>query len=285
MKRRGDAGFALIMAVIAAGLFASVSLFIIDANRGDTALVQARADRARLDAAAHAGLMMALHGLGMEDRANRWPIEGTPRQIHFAGALLTIVVEDERGKVPINGSGESVLRRLLSGAGMRGRQLDTLAAAILDWIDEDNAVRLDGAEAAAYGAAGADVAPRNGKIRTIEELLQVRGMTADILTTISPSATLFFGEPGTFSEKTATPLAIMAMLGKSEDSAEVQARQKDMAERDKPALDIADGISLIGRPLTVRVQAEIPGGGRVAHVTIAQLTGNHAQPFRLRAYR
>lgn len=285
MRRRADAGFALVMAMLAAGLFAGLSLFVVRANLGDAAVVQARLERARLDAAADAGLMMALHGLGMGERANRWSMDGTARQIRFDGLMLTIAVEDERGKVPINSADEDTVRRLLAGAGVQGRQLDGLVAAILDWIDVDNNTRLNGAEAAAYAALGAEVAPRNGKIRTIDELRHIRGMTPDILARIAPSLTLFFGEPGTFNKKTATPLAAMAMLGVSKHSVEVLAREKDRDGGAKAALEITDDPSPVGRPLTIRVQAESPTGGRVVHVTVAQLTGNRARPFRVRAHR
>lgn len=248
-------------------------------------MIGARTDRARLEAASDAGLAMALHGLGTKEMDRRWPLDGTARQIHFDGALLTIVVEDERGKVPINSIDDAAMRRLLAADGVQGRQLDALAACIRDWIDEHGFSRTDGAKADAYRAAGADVLPRNGKIRTLEELLHVRGMTPQILADIAPSLTLFFGEPGTFSEKTATPLAIATMLGASEKAAEMQDLMTKIADGSRTALENIANVSLTGRPLTVRVRAELPNGSRVSHASIVQFTGNRIRPFWVRAYQ
>lgn len=54
-----------------------------------------------------------------------------------------------------------------------------VADAILDWIDEDDESRENGAEIDYYSALG--YTPRNGPLETIEELLLVRGVTPDLL--------------------------------------------------------------------------------------------------------
>lgn len=272
------------MAVAGAALFAWAGFTMIESGSGDIAMAQARSDRARLESAAEAGLILAVHGLRLGDRSSQWVPDGRPRQTRFDGTVLTITIEDERGKVPIATASESTVRRLLSAAGLEGRKLDSLAASILDWMDEDDFPRMNGAEAGTYRKAGAESLPRNSRIRTLDELLDVQGMTPEILDRIRPSMTLYFGEPASFNPHTATPLAVMAMLGKSEDSAEVKARRQDADER-RPALEIAEDMPMAGRPVTIRVQAELPGVGRVTHVAVVQFTANPAHPFWLRSYR
>jgi len=56
-----------------------------------------------------------------------------------------------------------------------------LADAILDWMDEDNDPSEYGAEAAWYLAQSPPRLPRNGIFQDLRELLQVRGMTAELL--------------------------------------------------------------------------------------------------------
>lgn len=53
--------------------------------------------------------------------------------------------------------------------------------ALLDWLDPDNEPRASGGEWSAYEESEPTVVPRNGPIESIEELLQVRGMTPAIL--------------------------------------------------------------------------------------------------------
>ena len=58
---------------------------------------------------------------------------------------------------------------------------DSIAEAILDWIDEDSDPRPLGAEADYYASLVPGYAPRNGPPATIEELLLVRGVTPQLL--------------------------------------------------------------------------------------------------------
>lgn len=74
----------------------------------------------------------------------------------------------------VNSLPEDRLRRLLRYAGVPDARVDSLADAVLDWLDADDAPRPAGAEAAWYAAQGR-ATPRNGPIRSIRELRLVRG--------------------------------------------------------------------------------------------------------------
>jgi DNA uptake protein ComE-like DNA-binding protein len=56
-----------------------------------------------------------------------------------------------------------------------------LAAAILDWRDEDNAVTPGGAEIDYYASLAPPYQPRNGPFQTLRELLMVRGISPQLL--------------------------------------------------------------------------------------------------------
>ena len=58
---------------------------------------------------------------------------------------------------------------------------DSIADAILDWLDADNDTRDNGAEADYYAGLNPPYAPKNGPLDTIEELLLVRGVTPQLL--------------------------------------------------------------------------------------------------------
>lgn len=58
---------------------------------------------------------------------------------------------------------------------------ETMADAILDWLDADSQSRPLGAEAEFYGTLEVSYRPRNGIPEAIEELLLVRGMTRPLL--------------------------------------------------------------------------------------------------------
>ena len=59
-----------------------------------------------------------------------------------------------------------------------------IADALLDWVDSDSVTREEGAEAAEYGEFGTGplmVTPANAMVRTLAELLPVRGMSRRVL--------------------------------------------------------------------------------------------------------
>lgn len=284
MRRRGESGFALIMAVAAAALFAWAGFTFMEAGGGDIAMAQARLERARLEAAAEAGLALAVYGLGLNDRTGQWQVDGRPRHTRFDGVALTITIEDERGKVPITTANELVVRRLLSLPGLETRQTEALAAAILDWVDTDDFPRDGGGESEWYRKTGTGLLPRNGRIRTLDELLAVRGMTPEILAGIKPAMTLYFGEPASFNARNAHPAALSAMLGRSGTASGTKERRAPPGER-RPNLEITDDPAITGRPVTIRVLAELSGSARTEHSTIVQFTASPARPYWIRSYQ
>jgi general secretion pathway protein K len=276
--RRQD-GYALVAAVVAVAAFSYVSLEVLASDRGITGQVGAESQRAKLTAAADAGIAMALRGLGVDDPASRWPIDGRPVKAQFAGMALTIVVEDERGKIPINDLNEDQVREMFSIAGVSGDRLDTLTDSFNDWTDEDDDRRPSGAEAPDYRPLG--IKPRNGRFRSVAELIHLRGMDPKVLAKIAPAATVFFGESGGFSPGTAQPFALAVMTEGGPDSAEVIERQREL-EGERPAMEEIDHSSYIGRIFTVRVSAADSRQGQVMRTAIVELTGNTASPVWIR---
>jgi general secretion pathway protein K len=135
-----------------------VGFDLIAANRSSIASVQAQYERARLSAAADAGLARAVHGLGLEG-STRWPIDGRPQTMAFGDVVLTVTVEDERGRIALNRADEGTLQRLFAAAGADTSRAQALAAAVEDWRDADDEARPGGAEAPDYAPFG--IAPRN----------------------------------------------------------------------------------------------------------------------------
>lgn len=91
-------------------------------------------------------------------------------------------MEDESAKLSINAlplekeQEEPAREMLLKIPGMTVQVAD----ALLDWIDDDDAPRAFGAEQTYYASLRLPP-PRNGRIDSLEELLQVRGVTPELL--------------------------------------------------------------------------------------------------------
>ncbi|MCG8449491.1 MAG: general secretion pathway protein GspK [Pirellulales bacterium] len=93
-------------------------------------------------------------------------------------------LEDESAKLNLNAlvadddeTQNTARERLLALPGMEA----AIADAILDWIDQDGEPREFGAEDDYYQGQQPAYSPRNGPLTSLDELLMVRGVTAELL--------------------------------------------------------------------------------------------------------
>lgn len=275
--RRGEDGFALIPALIGTLLFAYLAYAVMAADRGALASLDAQLRQARLEAAADAGLATAVHALAAEDVARRWSLDGRPHRLDLDNVDVVAVVEDERGKVPLNSLGEDSFRRLFQAAGVEGARLDQLVDGAMDWRDGG-----DRRPGGALAQAQRGVHPRGGAFLTVGELAEIDGMSPEVLARITAASTLFFGEAGGFEAENAQPLALEVMSGQSANGVEAIVRARELAGQ-RTALELASSRSYIGRPMTIRVEARDERGGIFRRATVIELTGRRAEPFWVRA--
>jgi general secretion pathway protein K len=265
-----------VTAVVAMALLALMALSLLRLSAGHTAGVAAEYARARLRAAADAGFFYAVRQLSLVERERRWSIDGRPHPLRFDGIDLAVAVEDERGKVPLNSLDEEQARRLFALLGIDGEALDALTDAFLDWRDPDGDVRPHGAERDYYAASGR--VPRNGPLRSLGELLGIRGMTPALVDRLRPVATVFGGEDQGFDERYAQPFALRVMAA---SDVTVLERERELAG-ERPALPLNDADRLTARALTIRVMARDAVGDRYARATVIQFTGRPDPPFLVR---
>lgn len=274
-----DRGFALIAAVAGVAAFGYIAYSMLAAERGNLAVASGLQTRARLAAAADAGLVMAAGRLAAADGGQRWHIDSRSYRTEFAGTRLTIRIEDERGKIRLNSLSDDQALLMFESAGARGQQAVALRDAFLDWLDDDDEQRPFGAEAPAYAAQG--IRPRNGALQSLGEVARIRGMTPDVYDRIAPAATVFFGESGGFSVETGQPLAIAVMTGTGMGSPQVLQRQRELAGQ-RTALGASEDADIAARPLTVRTLAEDGNGGRLERATIIEFPRGRAGPWVIR---
>jgi general secretion pathway protein K len=275
-----EKGYALIAAVVSIVLFALMALAVINTTRGPTLMVTAEADRARLSAAADSGVSLAIQGLLIRDPAQRWRIDKSVHHESLGNIQLDIMVEDERGKIALNLINKQQVERMFSAFGLQGVELETAIDGFMDWRDEDFDERPRGAEFAAY--APRKIKPRNGEFRTLGELALINGVGRALADRIAPIATVNFGS-GEFDPRFASPIAARVSADDEADADLAEFGPALQAGRTIRAFRPPTSDTLIGRPLTIIVEAR---SGQVAHAqrkVIIELTGAEARPFVIRA--
>ena len=273
-----DRGYALVAAVSAIAAFSYIAFETLAANQGATAIVAGEAQRAKLAAAADAGISLALRGLAAEDRGARWSIDGRPHRLRFNGAELTITIEDERGKALLAQLSDNQARALFAGAGASGDRLDALVVEFHDWqADEPAGGTLEGPTR----TAAEDQAVRHGPFRTVGELAGLKDMNPALYARVAPAATVFYGDGGGFDADHASPLAKAAMLADDLANPE-QLDEEVQTDHQRPEEELAADDHYVGRTLTVRVVARDPDGARAHRMEIIELTGDKATPYWVR---
>jgi len=97
----------------------------------------------------------------------------------IGGGVYRVDIQDESGKINVNLVQESQLRALVEASGIDRPDSDIITDSILDWRDADSITRLNGAEDDYYQTLNPPYKAKNGRLDTVEELLLVRGVTAD----------------------------------------------------------------------------------------------------------
>lgn len=240
--------------------------------------------RARL--AAEAGLNIALLALRDPEDEQRWIPDGRPYELIYDDVHLELQITDERGKLNINNAEEATLVKLFLNNGLEQSDAEMLAASLLDWVDEDDMSRPNGAEEPEYLAAGYQVGPANREFIMVEEILQVLGLPWDLFEKIEPGLTVASTD-GLPDPVFAPVEALLALPDMTEEDALnfVEERHSQDGSGDLP-LTLPNGQVAVarGRGVTYSIlsKATLPNGVWDQVEATVRLGGNqHGIPFAI----
>lgn len=189
----GERGYALWVAVLVVALLSLATLTLaqiydVTRPRVELARAQARAAIAAESASARVAFLLLSEPIGP-----RSVVLGAPREAGMAsadgraelrldgrlysfGERTWVGVQDERGLISVNSADEHSIARLLVSEGVGSSRARQLAAALADYVDADELVRVGGVER----RAGADIAARDGPLPTRWAVLDVLGWRATL---------------------------------------------------------------------------------------------------------
>ncbi|MEO0033665.1 MAG: hypothetical protein RIS94_3423 [Pseudomonadota bacterium] len=259
----------MVAAVAAIGLMAALAAMLVQSTASRIATTEGEVQQARLSAAADAGLHIALSGLLRDDPAHKWPIDGRTERRTFAGVPIDIRVEDERGKVMLNRIDEENIGWLLESMGLEGNRLAIARDSFMDWIDQDDDARENGAESEYYIPRG--VVARNDAPQSVEELAEIRGFDPALVARIARVATIDSTQ-GAFDPHYADPIAIRAMTDGQDDSPDILERRREMGGQ-RLAIAFSDAEAWKNRAVMIHAVAFGPGDARAERRMVVEVTG------------
>jgi len=146
-------------------------------------------------AVSDSALVLAEYMLQLPDQTQRWLVDGSIYQIIRRDISVTrIRIVSETGKIDINTANPNLLAAVIKTVTSDKFAEQKLLNSILDWRDEDDDPRMQGAEKKEYQDAGLSYLPTNKPFQSLEELQMVLGMNQAIFTQIQPWITIYSGQ-------------------------------------------------------------------------------------------
>jgi general secretion pathway protein K len=229
---------------------------VVYAVRGEVRSVASFREMAAAAALGDAGIAVAARELAAAKSQESRLLQS---ELAFEQAAIGIRIVPLTGLIDLSAAPEPLLTELIAVAGEvdRGRAA-RLAQRIIDWRDADDQPQPDGAEDAAYAAAGSPFRTRGGPFESTEDLLQVLDVDFDLYERLRPLVTVHLRGSGRV-DPAAAPLPVLRVLaGGNEQIAEayVAAREASGSLADTTRFPAA----LIARSPSSRylIEASVP---------------------------
>jgi general secretion pathway protein K len=158
---------------------------ITAAGRSEARIAANLLASANAQAAADGGVAVAAYHL-LDNSEQHWTADGAARELRIGDSVVTLRMEDQRGKIDPNDATSGLMAALLRQFGIGDADATTLGNAILDWR-----VANDSGTAGAYSNAGHGFGPPHEPFESLDELSMVLGMTPRLLAVLRPHLSLY----------------------------------------------------------------------------------------------
>jgi general secretion pathway protein K len=111
---------------------------------------------------------------------DRWRINVDIAPVAFGNGEFQVSIGNESGKININSANDRLISMMVDAFDIQDHEKSIIVDSILDWRDEDNLHRTNGAEDDYYNGLPEPYDCKNDYFDTLEELLLVRGVTPEI---------------------------------------------------------------------------------------------------------
>ncbi len=292
-RNRGRRGVALVVVLWGLVLIAIIAGSFAAATRTDATMAFNVAENAKARALAEAGVQRGILEL-LRRAESTWQADGTVYSVRAPGGEIAVSLQDELGRIDLNTAPDELMRALFVSLGIDDDAASALADAVADYRDEDDLVRLNGAEARDYRAAGLAREPKNAPFEAIEELRLVLGMSEPLYRQVSGLITVHSRRPWV-NLATAPPGVVLALPGLDDAGREAilenrgtTAQYRNMGvPAVRPAVTTTQfgRVATTGSIVTIRAEARTEAGGVFVRAAIVRAVGPPTAPYQYLGWR
>jgi general secretion pathway protein K len=265
-ERRRNGGFALIIVLWTLVLIGFIVAHMTASGRTEIRIAGNLVANSAAHAAADGAIFEAIFNLADPQPEQRWPVDGTPRQVAVGSSRVTLRIEDEASWINPSTAPPALLEALLRVTGSDAGTARRIATAISEWVGSAAVPGQQEAVVAEYRAAGLDYSPPGAPFETLGELGRVLGMTPAVLTAIRPHMTLYGPpepSPATTDPVVAATLALTSTAGSlptAQPAVQPNQSSPDALTVRITAFASGPGNAHVTRTAVVRTGATLPQG-------------------------
>ncbi|MGZ4958412.1 MAG: general secretion pathway protein GspK [Methylomonas sp.] len=281
-------GMALVIVIWILSLLSLMAGSFALTMRRESSIAMALKNNAQASALAESGLGLAQFMLQYPDPKRRWRPDGTVYQVLRAdGGETRFRVVSESGKIDINTSDEAQLSAVIKTITKDAFEQQHLLNCLLDWRDEDDQVRMHGAERKQYKAAGLPYGPSNKPFQTLEELQRVMGFDEAIYSRIEPLITVYSGQKEV-NLRVATPEVLRVISADLQDRniSDEYVKQRLAGENGRGPSDQSEqeDVNNANQTYTVTVEVQMEGGASAALEAVIKMQSEDPSQPQLQVF-
>jgi general secretion pathway protein K len=271
-------------------LLAIIAASFASNTRTEARLARNERENAKAEALADAGVHRAVFGLLDANPETAWRPGGSAYAFPLGDGDVQVWIEDEDGKIDLNGAPLTLLTGLFIALGLPEEDAQGMADRIGDFRDDDSEPEPLGAEDEAYFDAGLPQGAADRPFATERELLRVLGMTQSLYEQVRSYVTVYSGAEGIDPLRAPrpvlealpgiTPSAVEALLtaGGELDPFSLIEDQQLLAELENYIVPSRELV------FTIRALGRTSGGGRFLRQAVIELDPGLDQPFAVYAW-
>jgi general secretion pathway protein K len=182
-------GFALLIVLWTVGFLALLGTQILASGRSDIRVADNLKQEAVLQAAADGAVQHVMFSIVAARDARIRP-DGLMREIRIGQTPVLVRVENESDRINLNRATPALLRALIIDVGAAPAVAERLATAITDWHNLGTDTAPGAVQAPQYRAAGLSHGPPGDPFQSVDELVDVLGMTPVLFKRLAPHVTV-----------------------------------------------------------------------------------------------
>ena len=284
-------GLALLSVLWVTGLLAAMAASFASSSRTEARLAYNQVENAKAEALADAGIHRAVLGLLDLEPETAWRADRTTYALTLGEGEVRVQIEDEDGKIDLNGAPLELIEGLLLALGMPDAEARAMAERIGDFRDVDDEPEPFGAEDPAYVEAGLGRGAADRPFGAESELLHVLGMSRELYELVRPNVTVHSGADGV--DPTRAPLPVLrALPGMTHELIEAMQAARETADpllvlETLPLPPDVQAYLLPSRELifTMKALGRTQGGGSFLREAVIELGTSQARPFLVHVWR